>query len=275
MSIINTDISIINTNITTYENILYASLYLFYTSNLYFIFNIIKILFTTKYTEYTKKINTDTMCQYICSYTHIVNIPLSIYMYSFNPDEIYLCDIIGISFLTYTSFRYHYNLYENLYLKKYDEYKVPNKDNIIYFYNDFVCINLRSFLVLFCNYYYHPYSSYVSLFSGIVHIISVYLSTLNMLQLLQNNVTKNTFLNIHYIFNIFACGFDCLLVFMNSSYQVRIPFILTNLSIIMVFVVEPFDKLTHVLFHVLLIIQNYYMCISNMEAGQLYLHLES
>jgi len=58
---------------------------------------------------------------------------------------------------------------------------------------------------------------------------------------------------------------DVLLICANSSTEIRIPFLLVNIMIALLFIVEPFYKLTHAGFHMLLISQNYYMCLSNIK----------
>jgi len=50
-----------------------------------------------------------------------------------------------------------------------------------------------------------------------------------------------------------------------KSQEIAIPFLLTNIGIVLLFIVEPFYKLTHVAFHLLLIVQNYYLCLSSSE----------
>jgi len=41
------------------------------------------------------------------------------------------------------------------------------------------------------------------------------------------------------------------------------PFLSVNIAIALLFVVEPFYKLNHVAFHLLLVAQNYYLCLSH------------
>jgi hypothetical protein len=140
-----------------------------------------------------------------------------------------------------------------------------DKDTILYFYNDMICINLRSFLVLFCNYYYSPYFSHIVVVSSISHLSFIYLSTVNILQLLTDDSTKHVFFQFHYIYNILSSGVDIFLFYLNSQNEIAVPYFLTNIAIILVFIIEPFNKLNHVLLHILLILQNYYMCLSNIN----------
>jgi hypothetical protein len=212
------------------------------------------------------------MCQYICSYLLFINIPVCIYIYSYKPDEeIYLYDIIGVSCLAVTSYQYHYNAYQKLQSSPNNSSLTlqQTKDTIIYFYNDLVCINLRSFLVLLCNYYYTPHFTEVTIISSISHTTAVYLSTINILQLLNEQISKDTFLQSHYIANILSCGIDISLFFMNSKNEIAVPYAITNIGIILAVIFTPLDKLNHVLVHVLLILQTYYMCLSNINSNDL------
>ena len=60
-----------------------------------------------------------------------------------------------------------------------------------------------------------------------------------------------------------AIAYDILLVYSNSSTELAVPFLFTNIVILLLFLVNPFYKLDHVAFHIGLIIQNYYMSMSN------------
>lgn len=62
--------------------------------------------------------------------------------------------------------------------------------------------------------------------------------------------------------NIIAILPDVICVFYNSNKRIAIPFLLTNIVITLLLIIKPFYKLTHVAFHVLLIVQNYYLCLS-------------
>jgi hypothetical protein len=57
--------------------------------------------------------------------------------------------------------------------------------------------------------------------------------------------------------------YDILLVYSNSHTELAAPYLLTNIVIGLLFLVNPFYKLNHVAFHIGLIIQNYYMSMSN------------
>ena len=62
---------------------------------------------------------------------------------------------------------------------------------------------------------------------------------------------------------ILPLGVDILLIAANSPKEIAIPFVIVNMTMALLIVVEPFYKLTHFAFHVLLIAQNYYLCLSH------------
>jgi hypothetical protein len=74
---------------------------------------------------------------------------------------------------------------------------------------------------------------------------------------------KHTFLNNNNIITFIPISCDVLLIFMNSPNEIAIPYLFVNIMIGLLFLINPFYKLTHVAFHLLLIAQSYYMCLSN------------
>jgi hypothetical protein len=244
------------------SSILLISCYVLYILNLYWFLILNKILYKT-ITKFIH-INTDKLCHLLCYYLHWVNIPLSIYIYAYNPNEKNIFDLIGITVLSIASYNYHYDVYNRLYNKQIEDYSIPNKDNIILFLNDNIAINIRSFFVILTNYYYNKYLFFVLFVCSIFHISSIYHCVLNILELfIDYDKNKDVFLNRHNILTSIPIVCDGLLIYVNSPIEIAIPFLLVNTMIGLLFVVEPFYKLTHVGFHILLIFQNYYICLSN------------
>lgn len=230
--------------------------------NLYWFFIINKIVY--KNIVKNININKETICHLLCSYIHLINIPVSFYIYSYNPNDKNILDIIGVSTLSISSYIYHYDIFDRLQNKKIAEYSLPNKDNIVIFLNDTICIHLRSFLIIATNYYYNPHFVIIIAISGLLHLSCIYHNILNILYLfIDNDNTKIHFLNNHNIITALPIAYDVLLIFANSPIEIAIPFLLVNIMMGILFVVEPFYKLTHVAFHLLLIAQNYYICLSS------------
>jgi len=244
------------------SSIFVISCYGLFILNLYWFLIINKIL----YKNITKiiNINTDIVCHFLCSYLHWINIPLAFYIYSLNPNEKYIFDIIGITILSITSYMYHFDIYNRLCVyKNTNDCNVPSKDNVILFVNDCLSIHLRSFLIIVTNYYYSQHFLCAILLSGILHISSIYHCITNILGLfIDFDKTKITFFKCHNVLMAIPIACDVFLIFMNTPLEISIPFLIVNTIMGLLFVVDPFYKLTHVAFHVSLIAQNYYMCLS-------------
>lgn len=243
--------------------VLMPACYTLYILNLYWFSILTKILYKTL-TKIYNGINTDKLCHYLCSYTLFINLGVAAYMYSEIPDEKHLYDIIGNGILSISSYLYHYAIYRKLEENKITEYNVPDRENAVYFLNDALSINLRSFFVIITNYYYHSHFRAFQYMSGILHLISIYYLFMNVLYLIiRHDETKNRFVNNHNIIISLPIMADVLFIFLNASHEIAIPFLVTNILIFILFLVQPFYKLNHVGFHILLIIQNYYICLSS------------
>jgi hypothetical protein len=247
------------------------SLYGLYILNIYWFLIINKIIFKKLFSQF----NSDLISQYFCSYLLFLNIPLSIYIYSYKQNVKFIFDILGITLLSICSYKYHYNIYHNLKIKKIEEYiteKPSNsiinfyKTNIVYFYNDLLSINIRSFLNVISNYYNNGLVIYTTGFSALIHLSLVYLSTTQIMKFLGTEKVDNFPFYVFRTNNIIPILLDVIFVFYNSSLEIAIPFLLTNILIVLILVIKPFYKLTHIIFHILLILQNYYLCISNLNS---------
>jgi hypothetical protein len=259
--------SIFNILFETYSNrdyllssIILVSCYGLFILNLYWFFIINKIVYKSILKNIN--INKETICHLLCSYIHWINIPVSFYIYSYNPNDKNILDMIGVSILSISSYIYHYDIFDRLQNKKIEEYSVPNKDNIVIFLNDTICIHLRSFLTIATNYYYNPHFVIIIATSGLIHLTCLYHNILNILDLFIDS-KKIHFLNNHNVITSLPIAFDVLLILVNSPNEIAIPFLLVNIMMGLLFIVEPFYNLTHVVFHFLLIAQNYYICLSS------------
>ena len=247
--------------------ILLFSCYGLYVLNLYWFLIMNKILFK-QVVKLIPKINSDKLCHLLCSLIHWINIPLSIYLYSFKPNEKNIFDVIGITSLTISSYNYHRPIYNRLSNGEINEYIVPDKNNMVSFFNDSIFINIRSLFIVLTNYYNTPLLVSVLCLSGIFHTMSVYYCVLNIFQLMTNIETEkngNVFFFQHNIITAIPIMVDVFFIFMNSTTEIAIPFLLVNIVMGLLFVVEPFYNLTHVAFHLLLVVQNYYMCLSSIQ----------
>ena len=86
------------------------------------------ITFSHKYGLDKIDINTDVICHYLCSYIHWINIPVSFLIYSYNPNERNIADMIGVTTLSISSYLYHTDIYHRLSEKKIEKfYKIKNQ----------------------------------------------------------------------------------------------------------------------------------------------------
>ena len=245
--------------------LLVYSCYGLYMLNIYWFLIINKILYKN-ISKLFVGINIDKICNYICSYVHILNIPLSVFVYSQNKNEKYLFDMIGVTALSVTSYLYHYDIYKRLSENKITEYVTPDKDNIAFFLQNCIFIHVRSFLTTVTSYYNHPQILPIIFISSIIHLTSIYSVILNIFVMFiypYKEEPKNGFLIIHNVITMLPIGLDILFIFANSGNETAIPFLSVNIAIALLFVVEPFYKLNHVAFHLILVAQNYYLCLSH------------
>ena len=163
-------------------SMLFLSCYILFILNLYWFMIINKSFYKT----INKIVHFDThmMCHYLCSYIHVLNIPIACYIYSYNPHERNSLDVFGITCLSYSSYIYHNDIYTRLISKKITNYEIPTNDNIIHFLTDCLWINVRSFLVIVTNYYYSIHFGIISTISGGAHLLSIYFCTVNSFELI-------------------------------------------------------------------------------------------
>lgn len=232
-----------------------------------YILNVYWFLIMTKviYKKLAKiiNINTEVMSHYLCSYIFFFNVPLAVYIYSYNKNEKYIFDMIGITSLSVSSYIYHYDVYNRLHTKQIENHDVPDKENAIIFLNDCSFIQIRSFFTTITSFYGSPYFLAAISISSACHIVSFYNCIINILELFIHDDRKKHFLQIHNLLNAFTIAVDVILISMNSKLEIAVPFLLVNITAGLLFIVDPFYKLTHFLFHIFLIMQTYFLCLSH------------
>jgi hypothetical protein len=243
--------------------VLFGSCYGLYLLNLYWFVIINKILY--KGIDKILKIGSDEMCHYICSYTLFANIPVAFIIYSYNKNEKYIFDIAGVTCLSVASYIYHYDMYNRYSRKELENYEIPDKNNIFIFLNDNAFIHLRSFLTLVTSYYNHEYFLSTIFISSLCHALSFYnvINTILQHYIVDNLKNKSSFFKEINTLMMLPVILDVSLVFFNSPYEIGVPFALTSALMGLFLILEPFYKMTHVGFHALLLLQNYYLCLSH------------
>ena len=243
--------------------VLSASCYGLYILNLYWFLILNKILYK-QIVKRIPNINTDKICHLLCSLLHWINIPVAILVYSSRPNEKHLFDVVGIMALSVSSYQYHAPIYKRLVTGELQEYNAPDKSNIVSFFNDALFINLRGFLVVVAHYYESPLFISVLCLSGVFHVMSVYYCVLNMFQ--KDIEEDDRLFSIqHNTIMAIPIAVDVFFIFMRSPTEIAVPFLLVNVVMGLLFVVEPFYRMNHMAFHLMLIAQNYYMCLSNSQ----------
>jgi len=247
--------------LNTGTSICIVGLYVLYIINLYCF-----VKMNNKVFHKIKMINTYLINCSICTYLHFLNIPLSLFMYSYRPSKRYIYDMIGITLLSISTYDYHYNVYNRI-LKNNDEYTVVlDTNNIQLLLKECLFIHLRSYLSILTNYYHVNTSIYILIVSGIFHLYSFFLENINVIHIFLDESQMDVFLDCHKIILGVPVACDCLLIFMNSPTPIATPFLLVNALLIIVLIVKPFDKMTEFAFQSLLILQTYYACLSNLNS---------
>uniref|UniRef100_A0A6C0HDY1 TLC domain-containing protein n=1 Tax=viral metagenome TaxID=1070528 RepID=A0A6C0HDY1_9ZZZZ len=245
------------------SSVLFGCCYGLYLLNLYWFVIINKILY--KGIDKILKIGSDEMCHYICSYTLFANIPIAFIIYSYNKNEKYIFDVAGVTGLSVASYIYHRDMYNRHSRKELENYEIPDKNNIFIFLNDNAFIHLRSFLTLVTSYYNHKFFLSIIFISSLSHVLSFYNIIITIFQhhIVDSLNNKSNFFKEINTLMILPVVLDVSLVFFNSPYEIGIPFILTSVLMGLFLILDPFYKMTHVGFHALLLLQNYYLCLSH------------
>lgn len=210
--------------------------------------------------------NSYVLTNFLCAFIHYINIPVCMYMYSYSNNEKYILDIIGVVTLSVSSHFYHYDIYSLLVKNKDENYIYPKKYNYIYFFNDQLSIHMRTILVLATNYYNTDYLYNVLSISILLHSVSIYNSIINMMDIVvDEKYRKENFFVITHGIIALPVMFDVFLVCLNTTTDIAIPFLFVNILLLFVSVIEPAYKYNQVLIHLLLLFQNYYVCLSNVS----------
>ncbi len=234
-------------------------IYTQYIINLYWFLLMNKHL----YENFMQPLNNLFIKHSVCRYIHFVNVPLTIYMYSYDPCKRYIYDIVGITVLSASSYQYHNDFYNKL-NKVNDSFTENDAINNLLF--ESVCVHLRSWLSILTSYYHVKNLFLLLIVSGVFHLYSMFLSNMNVLQLFINDGEVNVFIKCHKIILSVPVLCDYLLIFMNSPNEIAIPYLLIIIIGELLIFVKPFGKLNEIAFQTLLIGQTYYYCLSNLNS---------
>lgn len=247
-----------NDEISIRSAVIYTGVYGLYFINVYWGLLMIKIIYKSikPFIDSSYK-----FCHYLSSYIHVINVPVAIYIYSYNIHEKNIFNLVGLSVLTMSCYFYHYDVYNRFNKNEIIEYIYP-KNNSLLFVNDIISIHIRSFLVLLTSYYDNKYMGFVLTNSFLLHLISIYFIIRNILYCVttNNNYKKEQFFTVSNTVSMISIVPDIMLIFINSNMEYGIPFLIVNITLILLLLIEPLYELNHFGFHILLLFQNYYLC---------------
>ena len=244
-------------------SILMISCYGIYLLSLYWFVIINKLLYKNVVRTFFKNLDSDRICQWICTYIYFGNLFVCFYVYKDVDFHIlrYLVDTFGVLTLSVSSYIYHNEVYHSIVKNKVIDYIYPLDDNLILYLNDNMGIHLRSHFAVITSYYF---SNSVYLIGGVsffIHIHSIYFIIQNVTEyVVDKNYPKEYFFYKNNVLLAVPIMIDTLFVLLNMRSEYRIPYLFVNITLGLVVAIEPFYKLNHVAMHLLFIAQTYYMC---------------
>jgi hypothetical protein len=254
-----------------YSYFLFFAIHGMYILNIYWFLIICKIALKPFIKILSKKF-TDYICYFIYIYYLIVTyicyfgLIIGIYSYNIQPNNRNLYDIFGLFILSIASYNY-YN-YSYKLIDKNDEINYTDNNTVTLFLQKIGSIHLKSFLAIltnfnFCNIVYLSAFLHTSFYlMNIAHIN--YIKTFYIIKK-DDNPQYNLFILFQYSCLIIPSGLDIILIYLNSIDSVySIHGFYTSILILMIFIVNPLYDLTHVAFHICLIMQIYFCTKCNM-----------
>ena len=202
----------------------------------------------------------ECICHYITSYTMTINLFINIYLYSQEftlSNSRCLYNICGLTAITIASYNYHMYLYEIV-----NQYKLicyTSSKTIALFLQDIGAIHFCSFMALLTNYGFTPivyFSAFLHInfyFANIVHLLT---SKNSKTIIYGNNENYNKFISFQYFCIILPNSLDIVLIVVNSvgsGFSMHGTYL--SILILLLFIVNPLFDLTHILFHICLILQ--------------------
>ena len=250
---------------------IYSSLFGLFIMNLYWFSIICKMIYKSIIIKYIPKINTDYAAEIVLQYTFFANIYAVITKYGTNDAFVY--DVFGISLLGFCSFIYHRTLVHNYKTNTVINY--TSNEIIIPYVFDTVAIHSRSFFVVLTHFMLDTPDKYGrAIFSAIVHSTGIFWFLVYLLKIavsgekfIYDSDAKepNHYKTLFYLFLMIPSGIDCMLIFYNTpSISAKMSLIIINVVIAIIVTIQPFYKLSHLLFHAALYMQTCILINCNM-----------
>jgi len=243
----------------SYSYILLSAVHGMFILNLYWFLIICKIAFKPIIRGLSQRI-TDYICHRITAYTMFLSLVVGIFTYGLFFNQRMLYDIFGIFILSVASYNYH--MYSCKLIAKNKPFFYTADDTITFFLQDIGAIHLRSFLAVLTQFNFGA-SVYLS---AAVHYL-FYILNICQIYYLQGyfRITKespvyNLFILFQYFCLIIPCELDIILICWNvrdSVYSIHGMY--SSVLMFLIFIINPFYDLSHVAFHLCLIL-NTYIC---------------
>jgi len=209
-------------------------------------------------------IDSEQLCQFLCSYSLFFNILVSIYVYLKDYREHYIVDIAGVTILSVGSYLYHYDIYRKFKTRQIVKYNYP--ENCFFIVFDNICIHIRTFLTLRTNYYYNETANIILTIYFIIQLTSFYTLYENILKFYYDSTfVKEKLFKIINILTIIPISYNIVFIFINSDCKYGAPFVFVSIFTGLLIYIEPFNNLNHFAIHILIIAQNYYSSLANTE----------
>jgi hypothetical protein len=252
----------------------HASITGMFALNLYWFIIILK----KTYKALCNPINRFEYGEYILQYTAFGNSYIAYRVYSpymGSRFHYYWFDIIGLSLVSITSYYYHRSNYESL-ISNGDRFDCVDRSRLKPFIRDMMSIHVRVFLTLFTNMLAANRVTYWIYLSFIFNLLGAF-NIKRVLTAMSDRKDKFVYSEIHHPHNkqLSVLGgvpimIDALYLIYNSNGLYLKCCNLTILYlIVLVTAMKPFYKLNHTLVHILLLIQTYYICKTNVYVANI------
>ena len=227
--------------------------------NLYLFLIICKIAFKPIIRGLSQRI-TDYICHRITAYTMFFSFAVGIFTYGLFFNQRMLYDIFGIFVLSVASYNYH--MYSCKLIAKNKPFFYTADDTITFFLQDIGAIHLRSFLAVLTQFNFGAsvyLSAAVHYFFYILNICHNYYLQ-GYFRITKESPVYNLFILFQYFCLIIPCELDIILICWNvrdSVYSIHGMY--SSVLMFLIFILNPFYDLSHVAFHLCLIL-NTYIC---------------
>jgi hypothetical protein len=258
-----------------FDNVLmYSGIYGFFILNIYWFLIMCKIVCKTLFGEKIMSTEAQINCHHITSFTLFFNPHVAAYVYYHSlPNFSYFFYLIGLVNLGAFNYKYHSSVKKYIQQNKKIDY--TSEEIFMPYIFDNLSIHISSFLCVVTTLYETlPLTSYILVFTGIVHSYSFYLFVTKVNYQIKNKqqITyasckdKNDFLSeINSLMSI-SIIIDTLIVAVFSTYYLNA----VNLCFVTVFMgftlfIQPFYEYSHVAFHFGLLLETYFLASCNLR----------